>query len=92
MEWSMLQLLARAPLFSREESILATSVPLPLVSAKLVAVSFFYRVFNVAILELLNFFHFETELLNYFPTHFGLAVNLIVSLSFSFCQLNFFLL
>ncbi|EFX64689.1 hypothetical protein DAPPUDRAFT_265940 [Daphnia pulex] len=43
MEWSMLQFLARAPLFSRKDlqhssrgigSILATSVPLPLISAK----------------------------------------------------------
>ena len=75
----MLQLLARVPLFSRENlqhssrgrggapprpptplgsnhagGILATSVPL--VSAKLVAVSFFYRVVDVAILELLYFF------------------------------------
>ncbi len=49
---------------SHAGGILATSVPLPLVSAKLVAVSFFYRVEDVAILELLNFFHFESEWLN----------------------------
>jgi hypothetical protein len=52
-EWSMLQLLARAPLFSREDTsntplkglipaggIIATFVPLPIASSKLVAVIF----------------------------------------------------
>ena len=48
--------LGGAPPRPRER--LATSVPLPLVSAKLVAVSFFYRVVDVAIFELLNFFSF----------------------------------
>jgi hypothetical protein len=70
----MLQLLARASLFSREDlqrdssprrwgprrGTPAAAGGFPVISKKYVAVSFFYRVVDVAILELLNIFYFES--------------------------------